>query len=41
MVYQDNIQINIFNGTPKLGLAYKFANKLIRYGFNIPEKDSI
>lgn len=41
MIYQDNIQINIFNGTPKLGLAYKFANKLIRYGFNIPEKDSI
>lgn len=41
LIYKENTQLNVFNGTKQWGLAYKYANKLIKYGFNIPPVNSI
>ncbi|MDD2870675.1 MAG: LCP family protein [Candidatus Gracilibacteria bacterium] len=40
-VYDENYQINIFNGVKVRNLASQLSNDIIKYGFNIPEKDSI
>ncbi|MDD3646779.1 MAG: LCP family protein [Candidatus Gracilibacteria bacterium] len=40
-LYLENTQINIFNATKLRGVAGDIAMELKRYGFNIPEKDSI
>lgn len=36
-VFEENLEIHIFNGTKRASLAKIFANKLYRYGFNIPD----
>ncbi|MDD2487388.1 MAG: LCP family protein [Candidatus Gracilibacteria bacterium] len=40
-VFKDKYEINIVNTTKVSGLANRFATELKKYGFNIPEKDSI
>ncbi|MDD4151472.1 MAG: LCP family protein [Candidatus Gracilibacteria bacterium] len=40
-VFQDNSTINIFNSTKVSGLASIWGSFLTKYGFSIPEKDSI
>lgn len=40
-LYRENLQINIFNATRFIWIAGDFAFGLKKYGFNIPEKDSI
>lgn len=40
-LYEENTQINVFNWTRIGGLAWKYANRLKRYGFNIPSENSI
>ncbi len=40
-VYTENYKINVFNGTKKSNTASKISDDLIRYWFNIPEKNSI
>ncbi|MBW7954846.1 LCP family protein [Candidatus Gracilibacteria bacterium] len=41
LVYAENLPINIFNSTKVSGLAQDVATSLKKYGFNIPDKDSI
>ena len=40
-LYDENYQINIFNSTKINWIAAKLSNDIIKYWFNIPEKDSI
>lgn len=40
-VYDENYQINIFNWVKIRNLASQLSNDIIKYWFNIPEKDSI
>lgn len=40
-IFQEKAEINIINTTKVSGLANRFALVLKRYGFTIPEKDSI
>ncbi|MBP8016557.1 LCP family protein, partial [Candidatus Gracilibacteria bacterium] len=40
-IFKENYEINFINSTKSNGLANKFAIMLKKYGFNIPEKNSI
>lgn len=40
-IFKENIEINVYNWTRIWWLAYKYANRLTRYWFNIPEENSI
>ncbi len=40
-VYKENHEINIFNSLKVNNLAWALSNNVIRYGFNVPEKNSI
>jgi formaldehyde-activating enzyme involved in methanogenesis len=37
-MFEEDIKINIFNGTKEGNIAKTFADSLIPYGFNIPSK---
>lgn len=37
-IYEENLEINIYNSTKVWSLARYFANGLFKYGFNIPDK---
>jgi len=41
LVYSENLKINIFNSTKIPGLANEIADKLKKYWFNIPSKNSV
>lgn len=40
-IFEEDMKINIFNGTKQWNVAKSFAGELIKYGFNIPTKQSI
>lgn len=40
-IFEENIKINIFNGTKQGNIAKTFADSLIPFGFNIPSKWSV
>ena len=40
-LYKEKLQINIFNSTKIRGIAWDIAIELKKYGFEVPDKDSI